>query len=95
MTDRDTNNKSAMRNLFIALSVYLVVAACNHLSGQGGPTTTQQEMDNGNGNGGGLTQHLGASIGTDCTEVFDRCAVNVRFDKLFEVDLILNDAGDQ
>ena len=53
MTDRDTNNKSAMRNLFIALSVCLVVAACNHLSGQGGPTTTQQEMDNGNGNGGG------------------------------------------
>ncbi len=53
MTDRETNNNSAMRKLLIALSVCVVLAACNHLSGEGGPTTTQQEMDKGNGNGGG------------------------------------------
>ena len=53
MTDRDTNINSAMRKLVIALSVCAVLAACNHLSGEGGPTTTQQEMDKGNGNGGG------------------------------------------
>ena len=53
MTDRDTNNNSAMRKLFIALSVCLVLAACNHLSGEGGPTTTHEyDMDKGNGNGG-------------------------------------------
>ncbi len=39
--------------LLIALSVCVVLAACNHLSGEGGPKTTQQELENGNGNGGG------------------------------------------
>ena len=53
MTDLDTNNNSAMRKLLIALSVCLVLAACNHLSGEGGPTTTQQELDKGSDTGGG------------------------------------------
>ena len=41
-----------MRKLLIALNVCLVLAACNHLSGEGGPTTTF-EYDKGNGNGNG------------------------------------------
>ena len=53
MTDRDTNNDSVMRKLLIALSVCVVLAACNHMSGEGGPTTTEPDMDIGNGNGGG------------------------------------------
>ncbi len=53
MTDQDSNNNSARGKLLIALSVCLALAACNHLSGEGGPTTTQQEMDKCNGNGGG------------------------------------------
>ncbi len=50
---RYINNNSAMRKLLIALSVCVVLAACNHTSGEGGPKTTQQELENGNGNGGG------------------------------------------
>ncbi len=53
MTDRDTNNNSAMRKLLIALSVCLVLVACNHLSGEGGPTTTQEDNGGGGGGGGG------------------------------------------
>ncbi len=53
MTDRDTNNNSAMRKLLIALSVCLALAACNHLSGERSPTTTEPDMDIGNGNGVG------------------------------------------
>ncbi len=53
MTDRDTNNNSAMRKLLIVLSVCLALAACNHLSGEGGPTTTHQELDKGSDTGGG------------------------------------------
>ena len=53
ITDQDINNNSAMRKLLIALSVCVVLAACNHTSGEGGPKTTQQELENGNGNGGG------------------------------------------
>ena len=41
-----------MRNLLMTLSVCLVLAACYHLSGEGGPTTIY-EYDKGNGNGDG------------------------------------------
>ena len=43
-----------MRKLLITMSVCLVLAACYHLSGEGGPTTAHEyEQNNGNGGGNG------------------------------------------
>ena len=51
---RRCTKEGTMRKLLIALNVCLMVTACNHLSGEGGPTTTHEyDKDNGNGNGGG------------------------------------------
>ena len=46
--------EGAIWKLLMALNGCLVLAACNHLSEQGGPTTTQEYDDNkGDDNGGG------------------------------------------
>ena len=42
-----------MKRIILAALV-LVLAACNHLSGEGGLKTTNEYEDNGNGNGGGM-----------------------------------------
>jgi len=43
-----------MRKLLIAVGMCLALAACNHLSGEGGPKTSQDHgKEQGNGNGGG------------------------------------------
>ena len=46
--------REALLRTMVFLAAALVLAACNHQNGEGGPKTTQEnDKDNGNGNGGG------------------------------------------
>lgn len=46
--------REALLRTVVFFAAALVLAACNHASGEGGPKTTQEyDKDNGNGNGGG------------------------------------------
>ena len=44
--------REALLRTVVFFAAALVLTACNHLSGEGGPKTTQ-EYDKDNGNGGG------------------------------------------
>ncbi len=48
------HRREALLRTVVFFAAALVLAACNHQSGEGGPKTTHEnDKDNGNGNGGG------------------------------------------